>query len=80
MIPCEQALRILFEYLDGELEDVPAEEVRRHLEICRQCYPRVRFERAFLELLDRVGGGGSVPPALRGRVLATLAREGLAPG
>jgi hypothetical protein len=56
MIPCEEASARLFEYLDGELEDLSEEEVRHHLEICtaverqgacaRGCSRRLRRTRA----------------------------------
>ena len=45
MISCDEAAARLFEYLDGELDGVSAEEVRRHLEICKACYPRAQFEK-----------------------------------
>ncbi len=75
MIPCEEASARLFEYLDGELEDVSDEEVRRHLEVCERCYPRVQFERHFLEALRRSQNGGRVSEGLRQRVLQSLAED-----
>jgi hypothetical protein len=53
MISCEEASARLFEYLDGELESVSEEEVRGHLEVCERCYPRVEFEKHFLEAIQR---------------------------
>ena len=75
MIPCEEASARLFEYLDGELEDVSEEEVRRHLEVCEACYPRVQFEKHFLEALQRSQNGGRVSESLRERVLQALAED-----
>ncbi len=75
MIPCEEASARLFEYLDGELEGVSDEEVRRHLEVCEACYPRVQFERHFLEALRRSQNGGRVSESLRKRVLQSLAED-----
>jgi anti-sigma factor (TIGR02949 family) len=43
-ISCEQALRLLAEYLDGELSDLERHDVRHHLDTCRSCYSRVEFE------------------------------------
>lgn len=34
---CVQVARTLQRYLDGELDDISARRVRRHLEICRRC-------------------------------------------
>ncbi len=75
MIPCDEACARLFEYLDGELEGVLEEEVRHHLEICQGCYPRVRFEKHFLEALRRSQDGGRVSDSLRERVLQSLAED-----
>ena len=75
MIPCEEASARLFEYLDGELEGVSDEEVRRHLEVCESCYPRVQFEKHFLEALRRSQNGGRVSESLRQRVLKSLAEH-----
>ena len=75
MIPCEEASARLFKYLDGELEDVSEEEVRRHLAVCEACYPRVQFEKHFLEALQRSQNGGRVSESLRERVLQALAED-----
>ena len=75
MIPCEEASARLFEYLDGELEDLSEEEVRHHLEICTACYPRAQFERHFLEALQRSQNGGRASGSLRERVLKALAED-----
>jgi anti-sigma factor RsiW len=44
-ITCEEALRLLAEHLDGELDGAHRREVERHLEICRSCFSRAEFER-----------------------------------
>ena len=75
MIPCEEASARLFEYLDGELEDLSEEEVRRHLEVCKVCYPRVQFEKHFLEALRRSRNGGRASESLRERVLQALGED-----
>ncbi|MDT8436141.1 MAG: zf-HC2 domain-containing protein [Gemmatimonadota bacterium] len=53
MISCEEAVARLWEFLDGELEHVDEDEVRQHLEICRKCYPKYDFQRAYFERLRR---------------------------
>ena len=42
---CEEALRRLAEYLDGELKPDEARGVADHIETCRSCYSRAEFER-----------------------------------
>ncbi len=44
-ITCEEALRLLAEYLDGELHDAVNANVEQHLQRCRSCFSRVEFER-----------------------------------
>jgi anti-sigma factor (TIGR02949 family) len=52
---CEQALRLLAEYLDGELVAERASEVDTHLEHCRSCFSRAEFERGLRAELARLG-------------------------
>jgi mycothiol system anti-sigma-R factor len=74
-IACAEASARLFEYLDGELEAVSEEEVRLHLEVCEGCYPRVQFEKHFMEALRRSQNGGRVSDDLRDRVLQSLTED-----
>ncbi len=79
MISCDEALERLFEYLDGELEDETEEKVARHFEICRRCYPRLSFEKAFQDALHRVKQGEEAPREVKDRVLEILSQEGFDP-
>lgn len=45
MISCEEAVRLLLEHLDGELDARTSEGVERHLHDCRGCGSRAEFER-----------------------------------
>ena len=73
MIPCEEALRLVHEYLDGELDGVPEDQVRRHFEVCGRCYPHLRLERSYREAVRRAAAGEAAPPELRKRVGRLLA-------
>ncbi len=44
MLSCEEALRMLFAYLDGELEEREHHDVDQHLRACRSCFSRAEFE------------------------------------
>lgn len=46
---CEEALRLLAVYLDGELDRDREAEMRHHLETCRHCYSRAEFEKRLKE-------------------------------
>jgi anti-sigma factor (TIGR02949 family) len=45
IISCEEALRLLAEHLDGELDGAHRDEVERHLSLCRSCFSRAEFEK-----------------------------------
>lgn len=76
MIPCEEALRLVHEYLDGELEGVSRSEVKRHFEACGRCYPHLRFESAYREAVRRAGADQCAPPELKEKVLELLTEAG----
>lgn len=77
MIPCEEAMARLFEFLDGELDEASAAEVRKHVDVCKACYPRFQFEKEFLDALHRAQEEGGIAPDLKGRILQALAEEGM---
>lgn len=74
-IPCEEALARVYEYLDGELDDVPREEVERHFRICGRCYPHLKLERTFRDALHRACEGQAAPSDLKDRVRALLEQD-----
>jgi anti-sigma factor (TIGR02949 family) len=69
---CEEALAVVYEFLDGELDPECGERVRRHLERCRRCWPYFDFERHFLDGLHETAGEGTASPDLVRRVRALL--------
>jgi anti-sigma factor (TIGR02949 family) len=54
-IDCATALRLLAEFLDGELSEQAHEHVTHHLETCRSCFSRAEFERRLTEQLRALG-------------------------
>ena len=72
MISCEDALRLVHEFLDGELGDSSAEEVKQHFVMCQRCYPHLQLETAFRDAVRRAAAGESAPPELRDKVVALL--------
>ena len=73
MISCEDALQLVHEFLDGELEDSSAEEVKAHFDVCQRCYPHLQLEAAFRDAVKRAAAGQTAPPELRDKVTALLA-------
>lgn len=75
MIPCEEALARLWDFLDGELETLEEAAVQRHLAICNRCYPQYDFQRAYFELTRRMRDQESAPPGLRRRLFQMILVE-----
>lgn len=67
-IGCQEALARIYEYLDGELDAESQEQIHRHLEICKRCYPFFNFERLFLDYLREKGMRVEENPDLRRKV------------
>jgi mycothiol system anti-sigma-R factor len=68
---CNDALRELYEYLDGELTDERKTHILGHLEGCNPCLEAFDFE-AELRILIAKKCQSEVPDALRDRVMAAL--------
>lgn len=66
-INCEEALRLLATYLDGELDGPEHQNVELHLKTCRACYSRGEFERRLKAQLDGLRGE-EVTPSFEQRV------------
>jgi hypothetical protein len=64
------ALKRLFGRTNGR------QEVRRHLDVCKACYPGVQFEKHFLAALGRSQTNGRASEELRNRVVQAIAEEG----
>lgn len=74
MISCQDALERIYEYLDGELEHAPEEEVRAHFEACRRCFPHLKLEESLRAAVKRACCGQEAPPELREHLMELLSR------
>ena len=64
---CEQVLRLLLVYLDGEVGEQERNEVDRHLARCRSCFSRAEFEKRLrVHLVDL--REGAVPAEFEQRI------------
>lgn len=77
-IDCSRALRVLYQFLDGELTVERRANIEGHLEGCEHCFSAFDFE-AELRMVVRSRLQTEVPPLLRQRVLDALASEGCSP-
>jgi anti-sigma factor (TIGR02949 family) len=73
MISCEEALTVIYEFLDGELEDAPRQQVQEHFDVCQRCYPQLRLEESFRAAVQKATRGEAAPPELRARLLELIA-------
>jgi anti-sigma factor (TIGR02949 family) len=73
-ITCHEALNVVHDFLDGELDGVSEQEVRAHFEVCEVCYPHLHLEELFKEALQKVARGEQAPPELRAKVVELLAQ------
>lgn len=71
MITCAEAVKQLWEYLDGTVEEAQREAIEEHLSFCRRCCGELEFAE---ELRRFLGGSGAeeIPDEVRARLLATL--------
>ena len=73
MIPCEEALQLVHDFLDGELEGVPHDQVKAHFDVCQRCYPHLQLESAFRGAVQRAGSTEAAPQELKAKVAALIA-------
>ncbi len=52
-ISCDEVLQRIFDFIDGELEQVFQDQMEQHLQDCRHCFDRLEFERL---LKSRISG------------------------
>lgn len=74
MIPCDHVIARLWDYLDGDLDELRSEQVRRHLDVCARCFPEYDFRRAYLRFMRRCSTQ-PMPPELRRQLFETLLEE-----
>ena len=68
---CEEAVELLYHYLDGELTEDRRGLIRRHLDDCPPCFEAFDFE-ADLRAVIASRCQEQVPQALRQRVAGAL--------
>jgi mycothiol system anti-sigma-R factor len=77
MITCAEAVKQLWEYLDGELAEQDRAAIEEHLSFCRRCCGEVEFAHELRGFLAR-GAAEEIPAEVRARLIATL--DGLEAG
>ena len=71
MITCAEAVKQLWDYLDGTVDESQLELIEEHLAFCRRCCGELEFAeelRGFLAAHAR----DELPPDVRARLIVTL--------
>jgi mycothiol system anti-sigma-R factor len=71
-LDCEQVLELVWEYLDGEMEETRVVEIRTHVDGCFECGRRYDFQRRLMILIEQKCREGPVPAAVRERLFRLL--------
>lgn len=74
---CEEVVRAVWAYLDGETDPDATARIRAHLATCDHCRDLYTFEGAFLRTLSRVLDEPLDTSALRSRIIHALREQGL---
>ena len=69
---CEEAVKKLHEYLDHELDHASAEQVEKHLEICRTCCDHMEFEKHMKKLIHECCCQQKAPAFLKEKIIDSL--------
>jgi len=64
---CDEAIQMLFEFLDNELDQHDHDAVEAHLHDCRACFSRAEFDKRLRGLI-KGQDTASAPTALRDRI------------
>lgn len=68
IIPCVQAIKQIFELLEGELQGIRKKQLDTHLKICRECCNRLEFEEFLKEKLHEANKKKKIPNSLEKRI------------
>lgn len=73
MISCAEAVRQLWEYLDGAAGQAQSAAIQEHLSLCLRCCGEAEFA-AELRTFLAVHADDDIPPQVHVRLLAALAQ------
>jgi len=66
-IDCDEAIRMVLEYLDNELGTNDHDALEAHIHKCRSCYTRVEFEKR-LKTMVKDAPEVSAPDSLKDKI------------
>ncbi len=74
-LDCEQVLRQVWTFLDGELDDAQSREIQAHIAECADCGPRFEFQRRLLALIEQKAKERPISEHLKQRLFKLLEAE-----
>lgn len=66
---CGEVLERVYQYLDGELDDLAVGKIKQHLDECGPCLSEYDLDVALKALVRRSCGNDSAPEDLRTRIM-----------
>ena len=72
---CEEALKLLDGYLDGELDPITSQKIEQHLGKCRRCEQAYEAQRRLIRTLETAASYYKASSELRHRIQSALRKE-----
>lgn len=72
MISCKDAAKRLYEYLDKELPGIEYDEIKAHLDLCRACCQRFKFEEILCSIIRDKGKNKRMSLSLKIKILKEI--------
>src|SRR5947199_4848070 len=72
---CEEAIKLMDGYLDGELDPITSQTIEQHLRSCRNCEQAYETHRALVRAIGSAAPYYKAPAELRERIQSSLREE-----
>ena len=69
---CRLVAEQIHAFLDGELDEVRADRLRLHIDVCEECLAEADFIDALKRLVRRSCSQSAAPAALRARIITHI--------
>ncbi len=71
-LDCEHVLQLVWQFLDGEMDEAYYLEIQAHITACADCGPRYEFHRRLLVLVEQKCREGPIPADLKRKLFRLL--------
>ncbi|MCX6827453.1 MAG: zf-HC2 domain-containing protein [candidate division Zixibacteria bacterium] len=76
---CQEALKLLYEVIDKEADQIDTEKVKEHLQNCKHCMARYEFEAMFKAFITEKAVSKCKTEQLKNRILMQIDKAGKDP-